>query len=97
MALEPASPDKLLTAPELACLEVLNAAADAAHRALLAAHLDLAEGDGFLEEPYVTAEQCLAAAVFSAIELLTAAIERYRLCLARPEQRPATTSSSDPF
>jgi hypothetical protein len=96
MSLEPASPDKLLTSPELACLEVLDAAADAAHRALLAAHLDLAEGDAFLEEVHVTPEQCLAAALFSAIELLTTAIERYRLCLARTEQRPATTSH-DPF
>jgi hypothetical protein len=74
-----ATPEQLTEAPELAALEILDRAADATARALLAANPELLERDFLLEHSAVTPQLCLGAAVLSSIELLSVAVERYRV------------------
>ena len=69
----------LVEAPELAALEILDAAAGTTTRAILAAHPELQERDFLLEHAAVTPQLCLGAAVLSAIGILTDAVERYRV------------------
>lgn len=76
-----ATPERLAEAPELAALEILDCAADAAARALLAASPELLERDFLLEHASVTPHLCLGAAVLSATDALTLAVERYRVHL----------------
>ncbi len=76
-----ARPEQLAEAPELAALEILDCAANAASRALLAACPELLEHDFLLEQSSVTPRLCLGAAVLSAIGTLSIAVERYRVHL----------------
>jgi hypothetical protein len=76
-----ATPERLAEAPELAVLDILDCAANAASRALLATSPELCSPDFLLEHASVTPQLCLGAAVLSAIEALTVAVERYRVHL----------------
>jgi hypothetical protein len=76
-----ATPEKLAEAPELAALEILDCAAVVASRALLAASPELLDHDFLLEHASITPRLCLGAAVLSALDTLTVAVERYRVHL----------------
>ena len=77
--LPPALPHDLVEAPELAALEILHAVAGTTTRAILAVHPELQERDFLLEYAAVTPQLCLGAAVLSSIEILTVAVQRYRI------------------
>ena len=72
-------PEQLTEWPELACLEVLQCAADAAFRALVASFPILEQRDFILEHDEVTPQLCLAAAVSDACAQVDTAVERYRV------------------
>jgi len=77
----PATPEQLAEAPELAALEILDCAAHVATRALLATSPELLDHDFLLEHASITPRLCLGAAVLSALDTLTVAVERYRVHL----------------
>jgi len=77
----PATPERLAEAPELAALEILDCTAHVASRALLAASPELLDHDFLLEHASITPQLCLGAAVLSALDTLTVAVERYRVHL----------------
>jgi hypothetical protein len=76
-----ATPEQLAETPELAALEILDCAAHVAYHALLAASPELMEHDFLLEHGSITPRLCLGAAVLSALDTLTIAVERYRVHL----------------
>jgi hypothetical protein len=76
-----ATPEQLAEAPELAALEILDCAAHVAYRALLATSPELLDHDFLLEHANITPQLCLGAAVLSALDTLTVAVERYRVHL----------------
>ncbi len=75
------TPEQLAEAPELAALEILDCAASVANRALLASSPELLDHDFLLEHANITPRLCLGAAVLSALDTLTVAVERYRVYL----------------
>lgn len=74
--------DDLYSAPELAALSLLEAAADVAVVALLAAHPDDDELDA---DPH--AEQCAARNLVDLARDVGAAVNRYRLALVFARER----------
>jgi hypothetical protein len=72
------SPEALSRDPELAALEILAAATDIARRALFATYPEIVGGDFFVEQPDVTARQCLTVGLLTSIDVLADAIEHYR-------------------
>lgn len=72
------SPDVLARAPELAVLDVLDVALTAAHHALYATNPELESSEYLLETPQPSVAACLADAILDHINVLQAAVERYR-------------------
>lgn len=91
------TPDELADEPERAPLEILLAAAEITRRSLLAAHPELLDRGYLNDEPEISPRQCIAAAVLSALELVSATAEQYCAHLdnlaARP--RPKRTGNDD--
>lgn len=87
------TPDELADEPERAPLEILLAAAEISRRALFAAHPELLDRGYLNDEPEISARQCIAAAVLSALETLSESAEHYRAHLdnlaarSRPTRR----------
>lgn len=97
MTLPSSSPDALARDPELAALEILDCAADTARRVLFAEYPELACGDVFVEQPGVTARQCLAVALLTAIEALGDSVGHYRALLDNLAHRRAHRQDNDSF
>jgi hypothetical protein len=99
MRLPDSTPAELAEDPELAALELLGHGADVARRALIASYPELAPaGDFFVEEARVSARQCLAVALFSALDTLTDAIDHYRAHVDNCASRRGPISDDDiPF
>jgi len=78
----------LFASPELAALSVLEAAAEIARLALVAAYPDVPEGDPPLERR-------AACAVIDAAANLITEVDRYRLVLARARDRDRDRDRDD--
>lgn len=91
----PSTPETLARDPELAALEILDAAADIARRALFAAYPEIVGGDFFVEQPNVTARQCLTVGLLTSIDVLAEAIEHYRAHLDNLASASLARSSDD--
>jgi hypothetical protein len=77
----PATPDVLASSPELAALDILDAALTATSYALMAANPELESAEWLLEAPDPAVTACLSDAVLINIIALQAALDRYRTYL----------------
>ena len=77
-ALSVATPEALACSPELAAIDILDAALAVASHALLAANPELESDDWVLEVPEPEVQACLADALSTNISALQTAIDRYR-------------------
>lgn len=92
---KPSTPDVLACSPEMATLDVLDAALNAGSYALMAANPELESTEWILEVPEPAVTACLSDAVIVNIIALQAALDRYRTYVVDHHHRRPNTVTSD--